>query len=397
MAHASNRLGDYGKASELHLEVLKLGKAWDDPKVQAEAYANLGNVQYNSGKDAELAIDLYSKAMQHSTDQGSAQSDGALVARCARNIAYCCDRKGDRLEALHYQHLALTLSSGTGDSTGITCPHCVLHSGYVSLDEQAKRRTLVHFQQLLGAATAERDHRKEACAHGNLALALYQSHSGEQSAECLFHYERALTLIEQARNELKQARRRQVLPSRSVSSQSHQSSPLPHLAALRPDPHKGPRAVTPGLKHTAMRNILRTPPHAQARRAGMHQRLVYDDGSVQLAQSMQLPAISTGHYQGTLASTMPLPERRGSPSAEEWGGIWSEVPRDTKPQIRRGTHILIGHDSELSSVRKDSINSSEGIVSSDPSVEAELQACKSARMDKGFAALVSPMTLPDHE
>jgi len=49
-AHASNRLGDYYQALELHGEVRKLGEAWGDDKVVREASANMGNAAFNSGE-----------------------------------------------------------------------------------------------------------------------------------------------------------------------------------------------------------------------------------------------------------------------------------------------------------------------------------------------------------
>ena len=40
------------------------------------------------------------------------------------------------LQALHYHTMAMELSAGTGDSTGVLCPHCQLHVAYVALGKE---------------------------------------------------------------------------------------------------------------------------------------------------------------------------------------------------------------------------------------------------------------------
>ena len=133
-AHASNRLGDYDKALELHLELHKLGHAWGDHRLVNESCANLGNVRFNSGVDDHLTAELYQGALDGAVRDG----DGTLAARCTANLASVYTRLGDIPEAGHpsgdlflmrWQLFIVDARRGASGALGAGAPVGIILSG----------------------------------------------------------------------------------------------------------------------------------------------------------------------------------------------------------------------------------------------------------------------------
>jgi len=133
---------DYPKALEYHLKSLKIKEETGDKKGTGLCYSNIGNVYYSQSNYSK-ALDYYLKALTVREEIGDKQG----VGNCYGNIAGVYQSQSKTQKALEYYLKALKISEEIGDNQGIG--NCYGNLGNVYADQTNYPKALECFLKSL--------------------------------------------------------------------------------------------------------------------------------------------------------------------------------------------------------------------------------------------------------